>query len=70
MSDNVNRHAKVTHLFRRHPRKTVRRREQAIPMERVSKIRRWVPREGRSIRSVAQQTGLSRDMVGKWDQLS
>ena len=35
-------------------------------MESVSKIRRWVLVEGRSIRSVARATGLSRNTIKKY----
>ncbi|SNT74057.1 hypothetical protein [Paracoccus seriniphilus] len=35
-------------------------------MESVSKIRRWILVEGRSIRSVARATGLSRNTVKKY----
>ena len=35
-------------------------------MESVSKIRRWILREGRSIRSVARTTGLSRNTIKKY----
>ena len=35
-------------------------------MESVSKIRRWVLVEGRSIRSVARVTGLSRNTIKKY----
>src|SRR5690554_3263741 len=35
-------------------------------MESVSKIRRWVLVEGRSIRSVTRTTGLSRNTVKKY----
>jgi len=34
-------------------------------MESVSKVRRWVLVEGRSIRSVARATGLSRNTIKK-----
>lgn len=37
-----------------------------ILMESVSKIRRWILVEGRSIRSVARATGLSRNTVKKY----
>ncbi len=43
----------------------VRRKEQVLLMESVSKIRRWVLVEGRSIRSVARTTGLSRNTIRK-----
>ncbi len=35
-------------------------------MESVLKIRRWILREGRSIRSVSRQTGLSRNTIKKY----
>jgi transposase len=35
-------------------------------MESVAKIRRWVLREGRSIRSVSRETGLSRNTIKKY----
>ncbi len=35
-------------------------------MESVSKIRRWILREGRSIRSVSRATGLSRNTIKKY----
>ncbi|SFP22657.1 hypothetical protein SAMN04488056_1359, partial [Cohaesibacter marisflavi] len=35
-------------------------------MESISKIRRWVLVDGRSIRSVARQTGLSRNTIKKY----
>ena len=35
-------------------------------MESVSKIRRWILVEGRSIRSVARATGLSRNTIKKY----
>lgn len=35
-------------------------------MESVTKIRRWVLRDGRSIRSVSRETGLSRNTVKKY----
>ena len=35
-------------------------------MESVSKIRRWILREGRSIRSVLRDTGLSRNTIKKY----
>ena len=35
-------------------------------MESISKIRRWILREGQSIRSVARTTGLSRNTIKKY----
>lgn len=35
-------------------------------MESVSKIRRWILRDGRSIRSVSRETGLSRTTIRKY----
>lgn len=37
-----------------------------ILMESVSKIRLWILQEGRSIRSVARATGLSRNTIKKY----
>ena len=44
----------------------MRRKEQVLLMESVSKIRRWILREGRSIRSVSRATGLSRNTIKKY----
>ncbi|WP_262689830.1 IS21 family transposase [Kordiimonas aestuarii] len=37
-------------------------------MESVSKVRRWILRDGRSIRSVSRETGLSRNTIRKYVQ--
>ncbi|MFV0643250.1 MAG: hypothetical protein ACK5NN_01925, partial [Sphingomonadaceae bacterium] len=40
--------------------------EQVIVIDRVSKVRRWSLVDGRSIRSVARATGLSRNTIKKY----
>lgn len=57
---------KLTHLYPLHSVRKVRRKEQVILMESILKIRRWVLADGRSIRSVARQTGLSRNTIKKY----
>ena len=57
---------KLTHLYPLISARQVRRKEQVILMESISKIRRWVLVDGRSIRSVARQTGVSRNTIKKY----
>ena len=40
--------------------------EQVLVMETAMKIRGWILRDGRSIRAVARETGLSRTTIKKY----
>jgi len=59
-------HLKLTHLHCLRPCALSTEEEQVLLMETAMKIRGWVLGDGRSIHSVARETGISRiEAVGR-----